>query len=156
MVNRISNRNHNIITVLTYALEIGLFLVSAIVPRLFVLTSFDLFVLLFGKNAPSIQISYGLVIFIFAALFSIMRNVANIRNQMTSSIQAQWVSIIPVVVVGTVFYSGYFLNSSVNEIIDPYISYVLSVLFCFGAGYCFSELIIFLILQFRGKNANSD
>jgi len=143
---------------LCIAIELTVASSALVFPKVFVAVAE--FVLASFPMGPenSIHYAYGLLLAFLFSISSFVRKFWAAGGPLCQSVKIHWFN--GVVVVGAIamFYS---IITSVagqvtsEEVVTPYSSYLISVLFCIGVGYVVSDLLVFSILRTEHRRKGS-
>jgi hypothetical protein len=133
--------------------DLAVIVLAAILPTWFVLSGFDLLGAT-GWRLFSIANSYAIVVVAACAIASLGRRSA-ISAPADAAIQPKGrmaMSFLIVCVAAYLIWDARTVSDvPVHEISSPYISYLISVLFCAGAGYALAYLVFSLYQLLVGK-----
>lgn len=108
-----------------------------------------------GLTKLPISIAYGVVLVVFSAIFSLIRKITG-RSDEESSIGGRQIAFGGAVLFfGALMFIDIGLASSPvqgpDQVTSPYVSYLISVVFCMGVGYVVADLMFATLNSLRRK-----
>ena len=124
-------------------LELGILFLSLVLPSVYVKASADFLEFFVPMQDPPISYAYGLWVVILSCVSSLMRNWNGFRQGVGQSGQ-RFLGLLVIVTGGWMFYEVVFsdqLSTSVDQVVEPYASYAISIVFSYGMGYFMAQEI---------------
>ena len=115
--------------------------IALVAPSFFVTATSSVWTYIFRLKGQGTGCAYGIALFVVAAACAISRRCFwQIGLSSTSNSKATAMSAGVVLVAAYGFFTACAEVVTVESVVEGYLSYVTSVFFCIGAGYCFADV----------------